>query len=255
MSTPRWAVTSPTEPPLDALIPCRVYRIWGPHPDTGGRRLVYLGECVDTANRGPRDRFAEHLEDQPWGDTIPDRTYDDAIANGTLVVSTTVYPTKRAAKLAEQAAIIREQPLYNWVHNQLNPHRIPKWEAERQRAERDRNNDVPTHLTWAAIHGRQPVHGWRRLVVAWKRLRRRQRRQIATAVSGGLFTLTLGLFVFVVSPLSLATSMTVGVGAPAIAVLWFNKPARRRKVRYALNEAGRWAVVVAVLARLFMDLT
>lgn len=246
----RWS----TEPPLDALIPCRVYWIWGPHPVLGIRRLLYVGECVDTATRGPRDRFAEHLELRPWGDTIPDRTYELAIASGTLVVSTTVYPTKRAARVAERDAIIHDRPLYNWKCNELNPDQIPGWDQEAQRAQRDRDRGIPKHRTWAVLVGRQPVSGWRRPLVAWTRLRRRRRRQITSAALGTLTAVVLGLFVFVVSSLSLATSMSIGVGLPVIAVLWLNKPTRRRKVRYALNEAARYAVVAAVAVQIFMDL-
>ncbi len=271
-----WAGTRPGptrsgswEPPLDAAIPCRLYRINGPHPDNARtvhdpdprvvfpapRRLVYVGECVDTDRRSPRDRWAEHLDLQPWGDTIPTRAYDAAIADGTLVVDDVIYPTKRAVKRAEQAAIMTGQPLYNWVHNQLNRHQIPKWTAIAQRAERDRINQVPTHQTWAALNGLRPVTWWRKPLLRWGRLRRRDRKRI---IAAGLWTtvaVVVGVAVAVVSPLSVPASMAVGAGTTAVTRLWLGQPTRRRKVRYAANQAARWLIAVATVAAVLADLT
>lgn len=242
------------EPPLDALIPCRVYLIFGPHPVLGYRTLLYVGECVDTPRRGPRDRFAEHLEDQPWGDTVPHRTYEAALAAGTLVVSTEVYATKRKARVAERDAIIAGQPLYNWKCNELNPIQIPRWDQETQRAERDQHRGIPKHKTWAVVHGGQNVTGWRKVIVKWSRLRRRQRRQIVSTAFGVAVTTALTLFVFFASSLSLVTSITLGVGMPILFVLWLNRPSRRRKVRHAVNEAARYALIGAIVVQLFYDL-
>lgn len=248
----RWS----SEPPLDALIPCRVYWIYGPHPTMPwiSRTLLYVGECVDTPNRGPRDRFAEHVELQPWGDTVPHKTYDEAIARGTLIVSTEVYATKRKAREAERDAIIAGRPLYNWKCNELNSLQIPRWEQEAQRAQRDKDRNIPKHRTWAVLVGRQPVVWWRRPLVWWRRLRRREQQQIITSVMGFSTAVTIGVALFVVSSLSLFTSLMVGGGTVAVLALWFNKPAKRRKIRYALNEAARWAIVVSVAFQLFTDL-
>lgn len=240
--------------PLDLPIPCRLYWIFAPHPLLGRMVLVYVGECIDTDARSPRDRFYEHLEDKPWGDTVPVRDYDQAIAAGVLVVSDQTYPNKAAVREAERLAIITGRPLYNIDHNLLNPLQIPKWEQQKQRAERDRDRGVPKHLTWAAIHGDQPVEWWRTPIVAWKRLRRRDRRRILRAAAWAGLALAGGIAAFALTTLSLLASLTFGAGTITTGVLWLNRPYRRRRIRYSLNQFARWAVATATIATVANDL-
>lgn len=241
-------------PPLDAPVPHRVYWIFGPHPVLRVRVCVYIGKCVDTANRCPRDRFAEHLDDKPWEDTIATRDYDLAVADGTLVVSTTVYPTNRTVLIAERDAIIRDQPLYNVDHNLLNANQIPLGRQAAQRADRDRARGVPKHRTWAVLHGRETVTGWRRSLVWWRKLRRRQRQQIISAGIGAAASITLALILFLLSSLSLITSVFAGAGIVGWLVLWLNKPTRRRRVWYELSFGARWGLLGAVLYQVVKDL-
>ncbi len=240
--------------PLDLPIPCRVYWIYAPHPLLARRVLVYVGECVDTIARNVRHRFAEHLEDKPWGDTIGTRDYDQAIADGTLVVSDGTYPNKGAVREAERLAIIAGRPLYNVDHNLSNPLRISKWDQAAQRAQRDRDNNVPVHRTWAAVYGDRPVVWWRKPLVWWKRQRRRTRRRILRAAGWALLALAGAVAAFALTTLSLLASLTFGAGTVVTGVLWLNRPYRRRKVEYALNQLARWAVATATAATVADDL-
>lgn len=100
---------------------CALYRFWVRHPETGQRVLGYIGETA----RMPFVRLMEHIQSQPWADTIVG-----------WEVAPAVYPSKQAVWVAEQAAIRAERPLYNIEHNMGNPDRIPPWVAVAQRQAR-----------------------------------------------------------------------------------------------------------------------
>lgn len=240
--------------PLDAAVPCRRYRVVLPDPHidvrTGPRRVVYIGECVDTPNRGPRDRWDEHCKLQPWGDTIPIHDYDQAVAAGIFVLDPVIYSTKREAKTAELKAIVEEKPVYNWKGNELNPDVIPPSEQIAQRADRDRVNNVPTGRTWAAlnVHRLSRPVVWRNPIEWWRRQRYRTRRRILWSVVWFNLTVTGSVLGTVVLPLPVDVATAVAVAASTWAVLRTHRPPRHRPFARAGNAITRWSAVAFAVA-------
>ena len=108
---------------------CRLYRfrVYHPHdmhlpPD---QRRIVLGYVGETA-RMPLARLLEHIQNQPWADTIVGWDLDPRVFAG-----------KQAVLAAEAAAIEREKPLYNVIGNERNRRRITPPDAMRQRRARD----------------------------------------------------------------------------------------------------------------------
>lgn len=103
---------------------CRLYRfyVWDPRTNYTTKTLGYIGETV----RQPLARLLEHLNDQPWSDTIVGWEVDDRVFAG-----------KDAVLAAEAGAIRAEKPLYNIRGNMDNGRRIPPWTAKAQRLARD----------------------------------------------------------------------------------------------------------------------
>lgn len=245
--------------PLDAPIPCRRYRIYLPDPHidvvTGPRRLVYVGECVDTPTRGPRDRWDEHCKDQPWGDTIPTHDYDQAVAAGIFVLDPIIYPTKRAAKTAELQAIVTEKPVYNWKGNELNPVAIPPSRQIEQRADRDAANNVPADRTWAALNAHRlfRLTVWRNPVLWWRRQRHRTRRRIIRNVIWFNTTVTLWILATVAVPLPATSTLAAAAAVTTCARLAWARPGRRRPVARAFNQITFW-IIAAAAALVVFDL-
>jgi hypothetical protein len=117
---------------------CRLYRFWVRHPRTGRRVLGYIGETV----RLPFERLMEHVEDQPWADTVVAWEVDDRVFAG-----------KDAVLAAEAAAIRAERPLYNFEENQQNRLRVPIPRAVEQRHARD---DAAGRPRWIPPKQRKP---------------------------------------------------------------------------------------------------
>lgn len=107
---------------------CRLYRFWVEHPVTGEEVLGYVGETV----RQPFARLMEHVDVQPWIDTVTRWEREPF-----------VYAGKRAVLEAEAAAIRAERPLYNVRGNERNPDRIIPPVAIRQRRARDLQRNKP----------------------------------------------------------------------------------------------------------------
>jgi hypothetical protein len=70
--------------------PSQVYRLF----DFDGH-LLYVGVTLY-----PRERLGVHRRSKPWGQHITDVVYE-------------THPSEHAARMAEQAAIGAERPLYN----------------------------------------------------------------------------------------------------------------------------------------------
>ncbi len=122
---PRWrGLSTPVGGPLRD---CALYRFWVRHPTTGARVLGYIGETAQM----PFERLMQHIQTQPWADTILGWEVDDA-----------VYAGKDAVLAAERAAVEAERPLFNYEWNLANPDRVEIWRAKEQRAERDRARGV-----------------------------------------------------------------------------------------------------------------
>ncbi len=203
--------------PPRAPIPCRLYWIYGPDPRSADPTwvLLYVGETVDTPTRGPRVRFAEHVQDQPWGDTLPVTDPTRAIRAGVLRVSHTVYPHKEAVWAAERAAIRAGRPLYNYTHNETNPDRITIHAARAARAARDQANRVPRWRRW------KPPTPTRRRVRMF--IRRRWRRPTAWAVA----SLTLMAVLAPLAPiLSLPRLAIESMGLATLGMLYLTRPRR-----------------------------
>jgi hypothetical protein len=139
-------------------VPCRLYWIyvWDPRTNFTTLTLGYVGE---TSRTDPIKRFREHVGNgtpscpgQPWSDTIPTHDPYEALAQGVLVISTEVYPSKTAAWAAEELAVLRDRPLYNHEYNLGNPDRITIYDARQARAERDLAAGVPLAESWAVLH-------------------------------------------------------------------------------------------------------
>ncbi len=247
--------------PLDAPIPCRRYWIFLPDPHidarTGPRRLVYVGECVDTPSRGPRDRFEEHCERQPWGDTIPTHDYDQAVAAGIFVLDPVVYGSKREAKIAELASIVPDRPVYNWKGNELNRDVIPPSKQIAQRAERDRANGVPADRTWAALNAHRLARPapWRNPILWWRRQRYRTRRRIIWSTIWANLTVTGWILGAVVLPIPASVTGATAAAASTWTVLRKNMPPRDRRYARAGNTIVRWLAVAVAVAVIASNLT
>lgn len=121
-------------PPATDLRDCKLYRFYGWDPRTGytTKTLIYIGETV----RMPFDRLMEHVARQPWADTITGWEVVDAVFAG-----------KDAVVAAEQKAVERDMPLYNWEWNSGNPDRIGPDDQKVQRWARD-DAAVPPRPRW-----------------------------------------------------------------------------------------------------------
>lgn len=161
---------------IDALDPTTNY--------TTVRRNAYIGET----GREPFIRFMENLYEQPFGDTIV----------GMPRVDPRVFPSKRAVWAAEEEAIKRLRPLYNYEHNLDNPERIPIPVARRQRAERDRSGGFTSPTR------RHPVAGVERRSVSL----RAPRWLVLPAAAAGLWIL-LCVLLPVGPALAVAVAVTV----------------------------------------------
>ncbi len=104
----------------------RLYRMYRFYDEHGA--LLYIG----ITGRIPFRRLMEHVCDKPWADLMARWDLDPG-----------VWATEGDVLAAETAAIRAELPLFNIDGNLDNPGRIPPWEAQRQRAERDAARGVP----------------------------------------------------------------------------------------------------------------
>jgi hypothetical protein len=243
-------------------VPCRLYWIyvWDPRTDFTTLTLGYIGETSRVNNPGMR--FCEHVDDQPWSDTLPTTDPIEAFAAGYFVASAEVYPDKFAAWAAEELAILRDRPLYNDEYNRSNPDRIFLSDARAARVERDAANGVPLEQSWAVLEElrqqrraanepapRPRVTMWRSL----RRLDRRDWRRIGWATLWLLPTLggwwLLAHYVAVVSTWRLGgvSGSTVGV-----LLLWRAMPRRKRpRWRRARNQLARIGLVALVVVLLW----
>lgn len=93
-------------------------------PDTGKRiRWAYVGKTRQTLMR----RHNQHMPTQPWSDLYPEIRvvfYFSSCPDWFL-------------RLVEKLTIKVTFPLYNYEYNTKNPRRIPKYEAQAQRRQRD----------------------------------------------------------------------------------------------------------------------
>ena len=128
---------------------CRLYRFYGWDPRTGytTKTLIYVGET----GRQPFERLMEHIDAQPWADTITSWEVDDEVFAG-----------KPAVLAAETAAIRGERPLYNVKGNMANPVRVKPWEAVAQRHRRDDEAGRPRWVAPAGDVSRSAVRPQRR---------------------------------------------------------------------------------------------
>jgi hypothetical protein len=136
--------------PSPDLRTCRLYRFYVEHPLTGEEVLGYVGETI----REPFERLMEHVQSQPWIDTVTRWEKDPR-----------VFASKRDVLKAEAAAIRAERPLYNVIGNEHNDDRIIPPDAIRQRRARDAQQVQPR---W--------VHPNDRLAPAVRRVRAPSRR-------------------------------------------------------------------------------
>lgn len=143
-----------TVPPRTDLRECRLYRFWVEHPVTGEIVLGYIGETV----RQPFERLMEHVDVQPWIDTVVRWERDPQVFAG-----------KDAVLRAEAAAIRAEKPLYNVKENLDNRARIIPPVAIRQRRARDAAANRPR---WVHPDDRGPVRPSRPVQGPEKRGRR-----------------------------------------------------------------------------------
>jgi hypothetical protein len=207
---------------------CRLYRFWVEHPVTGEEVLGYVGETV----RQPFARLMEHVDSQPWMDTVT-RWERDPV----------VYPGKLAVLEAEAAAIRIERPLYNVKGNLDNPERVPPPLAIRQRRARDAEHGKPrwVHPDDRGLSVSTPVRPVRLVSVPrrWTAVRVKACLwsgvwvMTAVAISGalrqhGLFDnwLDRTLFGLAVAPVLLVWSLA---GAPITARQWHKVKARIRR--------------------------
>lgn len=237
------------EPDPYLPLPCRLYLIMVLDPRTNFTTWTvgYIGE---TSRRDVRIRFAEHVRDKPWSDTLPERDPDRALAAGVLVIGAAVYACKADAWVAEEAAIIRHRPLYNDEYNRDNPDRIPIYTARAARIERDRVAGVPAARSWATEHerrrrGDRPVvlTRWVRQVLVRRRSRRVNRR-IVTGVVWAVVTLLLWVLTARYVPvLSVVRAGAVTAAGAGVGVLWWRRP--RSGWTLAGNRVLRWLIVAA----------
>ncbi|MGX6605682.1 hypothetical protein ACWKSP_26640 [Micromonosporaceae bacterium Da 78-11] len=135
------------------------------HPITGEEVLGYVGETV----RIPFARLMEHMDIQPWIDTVTRWERDPRVFAG-----------KQAVLDAEAAAIRAEKPLYNVRGNETNRDRIIPPDAIRQRRARDAAANAarwvhPDDRTPAAVRiprvqalkPRRRWKSWQKRLVGW----------------------------------------------------------------------------------------
>jgi hypothetical protein len=232
MGRPRYAAAQVAD-----LRDCRLYRFYVTHPVTGVVVLGYVGETV----RVPLRRLMEHIESQPWSDTVVRWEVDPEVFVG-----------KSAVLKAERATVEVELPLYNYEWNQGNPHRVPIPEARRQREARDSARGVQSP-SW----DRPLVASARSGVAARKPSARPSVRETGTPPGGWLVgsvgawpvLAIVGMLVGVRLSLSFGRSCGVGAIAATVVVLlapvgwWLFKNLRRRTRR---KVGVRAAVGVAV---------
>ena len=196
---------------------CHLYRFWVRHPDTGEKVLGYLGETA----RHPLTRLLEHVNSQPWADTIIGWDMDEY-----------PYPHKPAVLEAERRAIHAELPLYNHEHNLANPHRIPMDVARQQAAARQAARlgapppPAPQRRPTAVRRpsaGRPPARPrW----VPSRRTVRRVARNRFTQWSAVWLTATVGLWAMLP-----ALGSSGAAGFAAIGATWWHVRFRRRRRR------------------------
>lgn len=147
---------------------CRLYRFYVRDPRAGytTKTLGYVGETA----RMPFRRLMEHIESQPWADTIVGWEVDDRVFAG-----------KGPVLAAESASIRAERPLYNIRENEANRERIPPWVALRQRAERDAARGAPVR---GGVRVAQDLP--RRVATAVRPVRRPSSRVVGTRFEGWL---------------------------------------------------------------------
>lgn len=202
---------------------CRLYRFWVRDPDTGERVFGYLGETV----RQPLARLVEHLNSQPWADTIIGWEVDDRVFAG-----------KDAVLAAERAAVEAELPLYNDEWNRGNPHRIDLEQARLQRWARD---DAAGKPRWAPPAKRPraaprtvsaPASRTARLLLWWAVLPPWRQKAALWSVGWSASTLTLWASL---ARLGFAPDWRVNAGAAALLSAWAlvwavrHKPKRRKR--------------------------
>jgi len=110
---------------------CRLYRIYVLDPRTG-----YTTVCLGYIGETGRLTFARFLEHSYGSDDTPGKEWADTIV-GPPVEDPRVFASKAEVLAAEEAAVRAELPLYNGEYNGDNPHRIPPWDQQAQRAARD----------------------------------------------------------------------------------------------------------------------
>ena len=197
--------------------PCRLYRFMVIHPDTGQVVLGYIGET----GRHPFKRLMEHIDSQPWHDTIEGFHVDPRL-----------FPDKASVLAAEKAAILAELPLYNHEHNLNNPHRIPMDVARQQAAARQaaRLGAPPPPAPQrrpAAV--RRPSAGRPPARPRWVPSRRTVRRVVRnrfTQWSAVWLTATVGLWAMLP-----ALGSSGAAGFAAIGATWWHVRFRRRRRR------------------------
>jgi hypothetical protein len=137
---------------------CRLYRFWVEHPETGEEVLGYIGETV----RRPFERMMEHVDVQPWIDTVTRWERDPRVFAG-----------KGAVLEAEAQAIRTKKPLYNVRGNERNRNRIIPPDAIRQRRARDAARRKPRWVhpddrTSTGVRQSTPVVSGRRTWSPWQ---------------------------------------------------------------------------------------
>jgi hypothetical protein len=237
VSRPRYAAAQVAD-----LRDCRLYRFYVTHPTSGAVVLGYVGETV----RVPLRRLMEHIESQPWSDTVVRWEVDSQVFAG-----------KTAVLAAEDAAIKAERPLYNVEGNLANPVRVPPWVAQEQRKARDLARGVQSP-SW----DRPLVASARSGAAARKPSARPAVRATGTPLGGWLVgsmvawpvLAILGMLVGVRLSLSFGRSCGVGAIAATGAVLlapvvwWLFKSLRRRTRR----KVGVWAAAGVAVGLLWL---
>jgi hypothetical protein len=234
--------------------------------------LVYIGI---TSRWNPVRRFEEHVEQQPWADTIPLHDPVLVVAARLFILAPDTYCCELHAREAERDAILANRPLYNYEHNLGNPERITIPEQRTARAARDQARRLPYEDTWAAqFAARQAAREAGRLLAAgaaqapvpgerwWTRAGRRLRqtlRQVRAhrwsraekaALGYSLFWLvaSVGGWYALARWLPVATTWRLGGVSGAIVgmvVLWRTAPSKRRK-RMRMRRAAHHAGVLAL---------
>jgi hypothetical protein len=114
--------------------------VTGPKPSTKRPGIVYAVDLIDhvtgeirradyvgQTRQLLRSRAGQHRDDQPWSDLIVGDFYP--VAQGTW--------TNAQLDAAEADMIDQLRPRMNYLLNEDNPERVPKWTQREQRWERD----------------------------------------------------------------------------------------------------------------------